>query len=508
MPQSAWFTGDPRDEYPKLERDLNVDVGIVGGGITGATTAYLLKKAGLRVALVDRRRCGDGETGHTTAHLTYVTDERLHKLHDHFSRDVARAVWGAGLAAMELVEQIVEEENIDCAFTRLPGYLHAPWDAAEDHDRSGLQRDFELAQEFGLSPLMLHKVPTAGLPGVGFPDQAIFHPLMYLAGLLRSVDGGGSHVLEHTNVDDVDEHSTLHCGEHRIRCKHVVVATHVPLMGKSGLMQAALLQTRLAAYNSYAVSAKLPVGTAEQALYWDTSDPYYYLRIEDRGDFQTAIFGGQDHKTGQESNTESCYDRLIAQLHKIFPGVAIDNRWSGQVIETNDHLPLIGETAKNQFVATGFAGNGLTFGSFAGIMIHDAIMKQTNAWHDLFAPSRVHLRGGTWSYLQENSDFPRYLVRDRLRKAECKSLDDVPRGAGRILELDGAKVAAYHSQEGEVHCVSAVCPHMGCLVHWNKAEETWDCPCHGSRFGTDGALIAGPAETPLEQHKPATARHS
>jgi glycine/D-amino acid oxidase-like deaminating enzyme/nitrite reductase/ring-hydroxylating ferredoxin subunit len=500
MTQPTWCSDDVRMTYPALNEDLTVDVGIVGGGITGCISAYLLKRAGLRVALLERNQCGDGETGHTTAHLSYVTDKRLHKLVDDFGIDVAQAVWEAGTTAIDLIEQIVEAEDIDCDFTRLPGYLHAAWDAEDDRDRRSLERDNQAATSIGLSPVLLDFVPVANRFGIRFANQATFHPLKFLAAVLRHVDGEGSRVFEQTQVDEISDDATIHANGRRVACRYVIVATHVPLQGKSGALPAALLQSRLAAFNSYAVAAKLPAETAEESLLWDTSDPYYYLRLENRGDFQTAIFGGEDHKTGQQADDAEPFAALTERLHDIFPQAEMTDLWSGQVIETNDQLPLIGETAENQFVATGFAGNGLTFGAFAALLIRDAIVQQPNAWQDLFSPTRVHLKGGTWRYLKESIDFPRYLALDRLTLGGNDTLDDVPIGSGRVLTLDGKHVAVHRDAQGELNCVSAVCSHLGCLVRWNRAEQTWDCPCHGSRFASSGKVIAGPAEQPLEEY--------
>lgn len=502
MTRSAWLNDDQRPSFPQLTTDVEVDVGIIGGGITGVMSAYLLKNAGLRVALVDRGRCGDGETSHTTAHLTYVTDARLHELADRFGREAAQAAWDGGATAIDLIEHVVQAEELDCDFTRLPGYLHAAWDESSPQDRESLNRDGETAMEFGFSASLCDFVPVANRPGVRFANQGIFHPLRFLAGLTPRIDGGGSHVFEQTSIDEVTDRGTLRSGDREIRCRDVVVATHVPLPGKSGLATATWLQTRLAAYSSYVVAARLPAETVEPGLWWDTADPYVYLRVEDRDGFQTAILGGEDHKTGQKDDTGEPFRKLVERMHRIFPQAVVTDRWSGQVVETNDGLPLIGSTDDRQYIATGFAGNGMTFGTLSALIIRDAVMGQANAWSELFDPTRVRVNGGLWRYLKENVDFPRYLIQDRLTTRRTERSDDLPSGAGRIQRVEGAKAAVFRDDDGELHCVSAVCTHMGCLVRWNPAERTWDCPCHGSRFGVDGEVIAGPAEAPLDRLVP------
>jgi Rieske Fe-S protein len=238
---------------------------------------------------------------------------------------------------------------------------------------------------------------------------------------------------------------------------------------------------------------------APEALYWDTADPYHYVRIDRHRDYDYAIVGGEDHKTGQIADTTKCYSSLERTCLDLLPQMDITHRWSGQVIETNDGLPYIGEIAPRQFVATGYAGNGMTFGTVAAMMAADAVAGRANPWAELFDVSRTKIRGGTWDYVRENLDYPYYMVRDRFAGADGKSLRAVPRGEGRILDLEGRTVAAWRAPDGGVTLLSAVCTHMGCRVDWNDAERTWDCPCHGSRFSPTGDVLSGPAEAPLER---------
>jgi Rieske Fe-S protein len=232
-------------------------------------------------------------------------------------------------------------------------------------------------------------------------------------------------------------------------------------------------------------------------LWWDTGDPYDYLRVEPHRDYDLVIFGGEDHKTGQHDDTNACYRRLEGRLRAIVADVDVTHHWSGQVIETPDGLPYIGRSAEHQYCATGYSGNGLTFGTLAGMMIADAVLERPNPWAELFDPSRKALTRGLWDYVKENIDYPYYMIRDRFAGAEAQSLRAVKRGQGKIVERNGAKVAAYRDPSGDVTLRSAICTHMGCTVAWNTAERTWDCPCHGSRFTPTGEVISGPAESPL-----------
>lgn len=247
------------------------------------------------------------------------------------------------------------------------------------------------------------------------------------------------------------------------------------------------------------IAARVPTGTIPDARWWDTSDPYAYLRLEPHRGFDLVILGGEDHKTGQEADTAACYGRLEARLTSGLPGAKVTHRWSGQVIETPDGLPDIGRSAEHQYQATGYAGNGLTFGTLAGMMIADAILERPNPWAELFDPHRKALTRGLWDYLKENVDYPYYMIRDRFAGVEARSLRAVKRGEGKIIERNGATVAAYRDATGKTMLRSAICTHMGCTVGWNPAERTWDCPCHGSRFKPTGEVISGPAESLLAE---------
>ena len=498
---SYWIASQPLPEFDRLQNDVEVDVAIVGGGLTGITAAYLLKKAGARVALIERRRCASVDTGHTTAHLTSVTDLRLHQVVKKFGKECGRAFWDAGNVAIDQIHDIVRNENIDCEFKWVPGYLHASLrDRGGTDDRENLKRDAELGSELGFGAEFIEVVPYCNKPGIRFPNQAKFHPLKYLAALLQGIPGNGSHVFENSEASAFEEKPlAVKVGDRKVRCEFMFIATHNPLMGNTGMFSATLFQTKLALYTSYVLGAKVPAGTVPEALYWDTGDPYYYLRIDRRADSDYAIFGGEDCKTGQEDDPAAVFLRLEEEMKKWLPKAEVQHRWLGQVVETNDGLPFIGETAERQFVATGFCGNGFTLGTLAAMMARDQFLKRPNPWRDLLDVHRKKLLGGTWRYITENVDFPYYFLRDRMARVESCSLDEILPGQGKIVSLDGRKVAASRDVRGQLHLLSPVCTHLKCIVHWNDADRTWDCPCHGSRFTTTGEVISGPAEGPLQK---------
>lgn len=487
-------------EFPEFGRSPHrdrYDVIIIGGGITGLTAALTLVEADLRVCLIERRRLAGGETGHTTAHLTFVTDKRLSALCREFGDHGAKWTWRAGEVAIQSIRARILQCGIDCDFRNVPGFLCA---RSEDDEQAidVLRSEAEIARRLGFEAQFVEQAPGFNRPGIGFANQAVFHPGKYLAGIAKMLQQTGAcDIVEESEVESIsDDLLSVTADGKTIECDYLVAATHVPIVGKGSFLGATLLQTKLYAYSTYALQGMLQKGAIPAGVYWDTSDPYYYLRVEPGPDRDRLIWGGGDHKTGQADDTAERFERLEGALRDIAPGVQIAKHWSGQVIESNDGLPYIGESSSRQFVATGFAGNGLTFGTIAGLMCGEAVLGHDTPWDDLFSPHRTKV-ASAWEYLKENVDYPYYLVKDWLSPHGAKTSEVAP-GEGRVLRIEGQSVACSRDIDGQMHQVSAVCTHLGCLVHWNAAEMTWDCPCHGSRFTQDGKVIAGPAVAELK----------
>jgi nitrite reductase/ring-hydroxylating ferredoxin subunit len=275
------------------------------------------------------------------------------------------------------------------------------------------------------------------------------------------------------------------------------VAAHVPISNR------VLLHTKLAAYRSYAIAARIASGSAPRGLFWDTEDPYHYTRVQNVGRGTYLIVGGEDHKTGTAEETGECYVRLDEYTRARFPIERIGYRWSGQVIEPVDGLPYIGRNAMSSHlhVATGYSGNGMTFSTLAGMILSDQILGRENKYTDLYSATRITPVASAVDYVTENVDFPKYLVLDRLTRADVEegTSESVRPGEGGIFTVNGKKAAICRDREGRLHQLSPVCTHLGCDVRWNDAEATWDCPCHGSRFGPDGRVINGPATVDLSR---------
>jgi glycine/D-amino acid oxidase-like deaminating enzyme/nitrite reductase/ring-hydroxylating ferredoxin subunit len=493
-----WIDSAPIERFPALRKNVTVDVLVIGAGITGITTAYLLKKAKFNVALIERERVASLDTGHTTAHLTYITDVDVQTLADNFGNNHAQAAWDAGAAAIDEIERIVLEGQIQCEFTRAPAYVHVRVGGSIKKEVPSLKKEAALAAKLGFDATYLDAIPFFDLPGVRFANQAKFHPRKYLRALVTQIPGAGSYVFEKSAATEFDaEKRRAKVNRHWIAFDRLIMATNNPLVGFTSVASATLFQTKLLLYTTYALGARVPSGTIPEAMFWDTREPYDYLRVDRHRDFDYIIYGGEDHKTGQKRKTTQAYARLLRRLKKILPAARVDHRWSGQVICSPDGLPYIGVNAERQFIATGFCGNGITFGTNAAMMARDWTTGIKNPWSDLFAVDRKKIRGAAWNYLKENKDYPYYMIKDRLARPEADSVREIKPGDGMIVGSRAKKVAAFRDRKGKLHKFSPVCPHLGCHVRWNRAESTWDCPCHGSRFKPSGEVISGPAEQPL-----------
>jgi glycine/D-amino acid oxidase-like deaminating enzyme/nitrite reductase/ring-hydroxylating ferredoxin subunit len=487
---SHWIATAPGAPHPPLEGDAEVDVAILGAGITGITAALLLQRAGKRVAILEAQRVAEGVTGYTTAHLTEAIDTRYASLARSFGVEGARLAAEASRGAIDLIERLVREKTIHCGFTRLPGYLFTD----RDEEIESLHEEYEAARSASVDVDITDHVPLpfATRAAVVFANQAQFHVRAYLLALVDELVRGGALVCERTRALSVEENEPCVVRTQRgtVRATWVIEATNSPL-------NRVFLQTKIASYRSYVVAAE--IGDAPlRGLFWDTKDPYHYLRMS--GDL--LIAGGEDHKTGTEEATHLRYERLAAWLGARFEVRELRDRWSAQVLEPVDGLPFIGRNSmsKRVFVATGYGGNGMTFGTVAAMIFFDEILGRKNAWAELFQATRVKPVAGLQQYVTENVDYPKHMIGDRLRRAEARDTSEIRPGAGKIVRVHGRKLAVYRDDEGALHAVSPVCSHLGCHVQFNDAERTWDCPCHGSRFSPDGRVVNGPATKPLKQH--------
>lgn len=483
---TLWAHPSDRGVHAPLARDLEVDVVIVGAGITGMTAALRLVEAKKRVVVLEARTIASGVTVGSTAHVTEAIDARYANVEASFGKEAARQVAAASRLAIDHVAHRVASLSIDCDLARVPGYLYA--ERREDGD--ALAVEYHAAQRAGLG---VELGPTAGLPfatagSVCFPDQLRIDPRDYLLGLVREALSRGVRIFENTRVVEVLDDQPVEVRTDAgcwVRAQAALCATHVPL-------NKILLHTKLGHYQSYVVAFK--ADRIGDALYWDTGAPYHYLRVASIRGERYLVVGGEDHKVGTEAHTAIAFERLLAYCRERFGTDRPAHHWSAQVIEPIDGLPYIGRNAASRhvFTATGFSGTGITFGTFAALLVSDLILGVENPRAALFDATRI-TASSVGRFVHENKDVPAHLLGDRLKPADVASPSLIERDQGRLLKVDGEHVAAYRDGFGTLHTVSAACPHMGCLVQFNEAERSWDCPCHGSRFGVDGRVIDGPA---------------
>lgn len=477
--------------FPELTSDLTVDVCIVGGGITGLTAADILKKAGKTVAVIEMNRVGQAESGHTSAHLTEMLDITYGELISSFGLEKARTVMASVRRAIEKIEDNVIAKRINCDFRRVPGYQYTEKRSQIDE----IEKEFTDAIKLGLQVELVSELPTLNRKiarAIKLENQAQFQPVAYMAALADAIDGDGSHIFENTRMMKVEETQDevqvkLENGK-TIRAKDVILATNVPTTNRL------TLQTKIANYRTYCIAIRETQPTDLKGLFWDLDDPYHYIRTATFNGIPHLVIGGEDHKTGQDEHTALHFQRLEEWAHERFNIEKVTHRWSGQVVEPVDGLPYIGRNAlsDHNYVATGYSGTGLTFGTVAAMLLSDLVLGIENPWAEIYQATRVKPLAGIKDYLTENIDYPSHLVGDRIAPAQVKDTHRLRENQGAIVNIGGKKVAAYRDPQGELHVMSPVCPHMGCYVHWNEAETSWDCPCHGARFDAKGHLLNGP----------------
>jgi glycine/D-amino acid oxidase-like deaminating enzyme/nitrite reductase/ring-hydroxylating ferredoxin subunit len=498
---SVWMATADTPVESKLATDEACDVCIVGAGIAGLTTAYLLSSEGKKVILLDDGPTAGGETSRTTAHLVFYNDDGMAEVEKLHGTDGLRIATESHRAAVDKIESITRQAEIDCDFHRVNGYLFiTPGGQGMDF----LQGELEAAHRIGLKDA--HFVDRAPLPGFDtgkclcYPNQGQFHPLKYFAGLARAIQSNGGEIYNHTHAAAIKggNPATVDTSHRRVVTAKdaVVVATNTPVNDR------VTMHTKQAPYRTYVLGFKVAKGAIPRALYWDTMDPYHYVRLQSLHDAENSevlISGGEDHKSGQANDPQRRFDEIEKWTRQRFPEAKeILFQWSGQVMEPPDHLAYIGRNphdADNVFIATGDSGMGMTHGTIAGILLSDMIMGRANAeWEKLYDPSRMAKSVAT--YVQENLNVAKEYL-DLVTPGDVKAVDEIAPDTGAVMRRGLTKVACYRDTSGKLHEYSAICPHMKCVVMWNGLEKTWDCPCHGSRFDPYGCVVNGPANSNL-----------
>ncbi len=493
--QSLWLATHEQPAFSPLTTNTAADICVIGAGLAGLSTAYQLAGEGLSVVVLEDGFVASGETGRTTAHLANAIDDRYTEIERIHGKQGARLAAASHSAAIDRIEQIIQKERIECDFSRLDGYLIL----SPEHEVKLLADERNSAREAGLTNIeLLDRCPLlshVSRPCLRFSRQGHFHILQYLSGLVRAYIKRGGQLYTQTHAAEItggDHPSVRTASGLKVNAKSIVVATNSPINDR------VTMHTKQAPYRTYVIGARIPKESVAHALYWDSSDPYHYVRLQSLSAREDGlIIGGEDHKTGRGQESDR-HQKLLEWAQKWFPvAKTIDYQWSGQIMESIDGLAFIGRNPgeENVYIVTGDSGMGMTHGTIASMLLSDLICGRENPWTKLYDPARLPL-AAAGEFARENVNMAGQYMK-WLKPGEVESVDDISFGHGAIMSKGTSKLAVYRDNNGQAHIRSAVCPHLRCVVGWNRSEQTWDCPCHGSRFDRYGKVINGPANEDL-----------
>lgn len=496
MTTSIWKATAQKSNFPPLQGDITTDIAIVGGGITGITSAYLLARSGRKVVVLESGEVGGGTTGDSTGNLYSMIDKRLHHIQSKWDKETAGKVARSRTAAVDLIGELVRKYSIDCDFKRVPWYLFSETNKKDET----IEKEIKAATDYGLQVEELQELPLpfSVSKAIKVEGQAQFNPAAFVKGLSQNINSGNCSIFEQSPVHHIEKGDklVLSTPAGKVTANKVIMATHTP----KGIYA---LQTALYPYREYAIAAKLRSGDFPDGIFWDTeAENHQSMRVYRKNGENYLLLLGGHHKVGQEDHYEKFFQRLEQNARKYFDIDRIDYKWSAQHYKPSDGLPFIGESADdNIFVATGFSTDGLTYGVLSAMIFDDLLNDRENKWAKTYDAGRFTPIKSAKTFIKENINVAKQYLKDLPGKSEVDSLTEVKPGEGKVIEIDNEKWAVYRDDEGKVHSHSAVCTHMDCIVDWNDAERTWDCPCHGSRFKTTGEVIEGPAYSPLDKRK-------
>jgi glycine/D-amino acid oxidase-like deaminating enzyme/nitrite reductase/ring-hydroxylating ferredoxin subunit len=498
--ESFWIATTEAEPYPPLSHDVHVDVAIIGGGIVGIMAATFLQDVGKTVAVIEARRIAEGVTGHTTAKVTslhtLVYDELIRK----FGEDKARLYGESNQAAIGIIKQLCEDRDLDCEFNETTAYTYT----TNDEYVSQIEKEVEAARSLGLPAQYYDEValPFPVKAAVGFTGQAEFHPRKFLLPLAASIPRDGSHIFENTRVIDIEEDKPCRLsidGRWAVTAQDVIVATNMPIIN-TGMFFARAEPSR-----GYALAVEVPEDRIPNGMFINVGAPTHSVRRARYRGGTILILAGEGHHVGEGGNHREHWRRLEQWARKDLDATDVVYRWSTQDYYSLDKVPFIGKMAPGSdhlYTATGFNAWGMTTGVVSGRLLADLITDVPNPWAEVYDPNRVTLKSLP-SFVKKGGHDAKRLIGDRLTGApDEEETRALPRGSGAVFDIDGDKVAVHRTDDGTLRRMSAVCTHLGCVVSWNDAERSWDCPCHGSRFATDGSVLQGPATKPLEPRDP------
>lgn len=497
-PKSYWVDSAKLPVFPALNSDAETEVAIVGGGITGITTAFLLAKEGLKVTLLESTRLLNGTTGHTTAKVTAQHGLIYDELIGHFGVDSAKLYYAANEDAAHFIENLIEKHSINCDYQKKSAFIYS----TSENDRQSLEDEAKAYKEIGINGGFIDHIalPISAIGAVEMKNQAQFHPLKYLMHLVKEISELGVEIFEGTTASHIEygDSAVVHLRDGlKVRAKYVVSASHFPFHDGKGYF------SRLYPKRSYVVAVK-PEKNLPDGMYISLNKPTRSFRSVQINGEDMLLVTGESHKTGQGIPEIEHYKALEEEAIKTFGAQSVLYRWSAQDLVTPDKVPYIGRMSEgpdNVFVATGFRKWGMTHGTLSGMLISDLILGRDNPYERLYAPSRFPLDPSIKTFVKENMNVAAHLIGGKLDRPD-KEIKDIQHNEGAVITIKGKRAGAYKDNSGELFVVDTTCTHMGCEVNWNSGDKTWDCPCHGSRFSHEGEVMEGPAEEPLKRIDP------
>lgn len=469
------------------------DVIIIGGGITGLTTALLLQSKGKKCVVIEAKTIGYGTTGGTTSHFNTFFDTTYPKIEKDFGEDGAKMIATSAKEALALITELIERYSIDCDFEFKDAFLYSENETEsklleeilESSVKAGIQTTYAESNHI---PIPFDKV-------IKFNNQAQFHPLKYIHTLAQEFIKAGGVILENHFIKSTGSENNLYYADGNgfiARGRNIVHATHLP----QGINY---FNFTCAPYRSYVLGVSLADDDYPDALVYDMQEPYHYFRTHVIEGKKHLIIGGEDHKTGHDE-PEDAFEKLIAYTNEHFKVASIDFKWSSQYYVPSDGLPFIGQYAsEGSYVATGYYGNGMTFGTLSAKIISDLILGEESSYAEVYKPSRIKPIAGFKEFVKENADVAWRFVADRFSAEDLSSLNEIENDSGCLVDYEGKRIAIYKDNSGKVHALNPTCTHAGCIVKWNQTEKSWDCPCHGGRYDVKGKVITGPPTKDLQK---------
>lgn len=491
---SYWKNNTSLPSFPSLNDNIKTDILIVGAGITGITTAYLLRNQGFNVTLIDSGTILSGTTEYTTAKITAQHGLIYHELIQHFGVEKAKQYYQAAMDAKRWIHNTIKKEQLNCDFTTQDAYLYTN----DENEIKNLDKEYEAYKQLKIDGELVTKMPLA-IPiqkALVMKNQAQFHPLAFLKHLVTASHEDGVKIYEHTTAIDLDYQEKITVttkDNHKIECKQLVMASHYPFHDKSGLYFSRMYEER-----SYLIAVKTNM-KFPGGMYINAEQPTRTVRATTDNNEEIWLIGGERHKTGQEKEAINHHEQLELFADQFFGITSYQHRWSAQDLTTVDKLPYIGPVTENKprvMIATGYRKWGMTSGTVAAMIISDLLLEKENRYTTLFSPSRFDFDPDVKNFLQMNTDVAKQMIKGKL--GNWKESDvELEKNQAIIVREQGKRLGVYRDDQGNLGKLDTTCPHMKCEVNWNPTEKSWDCPCHGSRFSIEGEVLEGPAKTSL-----------